>query len=142
MMKKNRLSSDYVFDFELIGIVSSAKEYKLAWYLNQLKVFHLVKDDDIRIEFSDNRHIRVSNLKEQTDHSTAYLLKNKLVSAGSSNQHLVPELQQFDYLLKLTNQADENWADQLLLKFKDIPVIDYALKVDLEKLKTRDNLVF
>lgn len=143
MMKKNRLTTGYVFDFELIGIVSSSKEYKLAWHLNQLHIFHLVKKDDIRIEFANNQQIRISNLMEQTDHSCIYLLKNKLISTSSAaNQFLIPELQQFDYLMKISNQADENWADHLLLNLKHIPVIDYALKIDVEKIKTRDNLVF
>ena len=142
-MKKNRLATVYPFDFELIGIVSSSKEYKLAWHLNQLNVFHLIKEEDIKIEFSDNRQIRVSNLMEETDHSKVHLLKNKLVSANSSiNQFLVQELQQFDYLLKLVNHTEENWADSLMIRLKDISVIDYALKLDIDKIRMRDNLLF
>lgn len=140
-MKKNRLATEYPIDFELIGIVSSSKEYKLAWHLNQLNVFHLIKADDIKIEFADNRHIRISNLAEETDYSQVYLLKNKLVSPNS-NQYLLPELQQFDYLIKLSSQAMENWADRLLLELKEIPVIDYALKIDIGKIKMKDNLLF
>ena len=99
MMKKNRLASDYPFDFELIGIVSSVKEYKLAWHLNQLPEFHLIKAEDVKIEFSDNKLIRVSNLKDENEFRQAFLLKNKLVTSNSSiNQYLLPELQQFDYL--------------------------------------------
>ena len=48
-MKKSRLAAVYEFDFELIGIVSMVKEYKLAWNLNQLNLFHLVKAEDIKI---------------------------------------------------------------------------------------------
>lgn len=141
--KKNRLSADYTFDFELLGIVSSSKEYKLAWHLNQLNVFHLIKSEDIKIEFSDNRLIRVSNLLDETDFSSVYLLKNKLVSSNTfSNHFLIPELQQFDYLLKLSNQTEENWADHLLLRLKEVPIIDYALKINIGKLKAKDNLLF
>lgn len=140
-MKKNRLTTEYPIDFELIGVVSSSKEYKLAWHLNQLNLFHLVKAEDIKIEFADNRQIRVSNLAEETDFLRVYLLKNKL-STSNSNQFLLPELQQFDYLIKLSNQTVENWADSLLLKLKEIPVIDYALKIDIGKIKMKDNLLF
>lgn len=140
-MKKNLLATEYPIDFDLIGIVSSAKEYKLAWHLNQLNFFHLVKEDDIKIEFADNKLIRISNLAEETDFSKVYLLRNKLVAANS-NQFLLPELQQFDYLIKLSNQAMENWTDSLLLKLKEIPVIDFALKIDIAKIKMKDNLLF
>lgn len=140
-MKKNRLTNDYPIDFELIGIVSSVKEYKLAWHLNQLELFHLVKGDDIKIDLKENRQIRISNLYEETDYTKVYLLKNRLVSANA-NQFLISELQQFDYLVKLSNQTMENWADSLLLKLKNIPVISYALKIDIGKIKMKDNLLF
>lgn len=143
MKKKNRLASDYPFDFELIGIVSSVKEYKLAWHLNQLPEFHLVKAEDVKIEFSDNKLIRVSNLKDENEFRRAYLLKNKLVTSNSSiNQYLLPELQQFDYLLKLSSQTQENWASEINEKLKFIETIDYSLVVDITKIKLKDNLLF
>ncbi|MEQ8473728.1 MAG: IPExxxVDY family protein [Marinoscillum sp.] len=142
-MKKNRLASDYPFDFELIGIVSSAKEYKLAWHLNQLNEFHLIKEEDVRIEFSDNKQIRVSILQDENEFNKVHLIKNKLVSSNSSiNQYLIPELQQFDYFIKMSSQTEENWANELLLKLKDIPAIDYSLLIDISRIKMKDNLLF
>lgn len=143
MMKKNRLASDYPFDFELIGIVSSVKEYKLAWHLNQLPEFHLIKAEDVKIEFSDNKLIRVSNLKDENEFRQAFLLKNKLVTSNSSiNQYLLPELQQFDYLFKLSSQTHDNWAKEVNNMLKSIEIIDYSLVVDIEKIKMKDNLLF
>ena len=105
--------------------------------------FHLVKSDDIKIEFSDNKLIRVSNLKDENEFRTAYLLKNKLVTSNSSvNQYLLNELQQFDYLFKLNSQTEENWATQINNKLKSIDIIDYSLVVDIEKIKMKDNLLF
>ena len=142
-MKKNRLASDYPFDFELIGIVSSVKEYKLAWHLNQLPEFHLIKAEDVKIEFSDNKLIRVSNLKDENEFRQAFLLKNKLVTSNSSiNQYLLPELQQFDYLFKLSSQTHDNWAKEVNNMLKSIEIIDYSLVVDIEKIKMKDNLLF
>lgn len=142
-MKKNRLASGYPFDFELIGIVSFAKEYKLAWHLNQLNVFHLVKEEDVKIEFADNKLIRVSLLQDENEFRKVHLIRNRLVSSNASiNQYLVPELQQFDYLIKMSSQTEENWANELLLKIKEIPVIDYALQIDLSRIKMKDNLLF
>lgn len=143
MKKKNRLASEYPLDFELIGIVSSVKEYKLAWHINQLSEFHLVKDEDIKIEFSDNKLIRVSNLKDENEFRKVFLLKNKLVTSNSSiNQYLLSELQQFDYLLKLTSQTKDFWAKEVNNQLKSIEQIDYSLVVDVEKIKMKDNLLF
>ena len=142
-MKKNRLKTVFPFDFELIGIVSSAKEYKLAWHLNQSHLFQLKKAEDIKIDFEHNGQIRVSVLSEETEYSKAYLLRNKLISSNTpANQFLIPELQRFDYLLKLSNQTTENWAKEVIEEIKHIPIIDYVLTVSVDKLKLKENLLF
>jgi hypothetical protein len=53
-MKRNKLIIDYEFDFELIGIISTAKGYKLAWEINQLLAIHLVKQPDMVVGFKNN----------------------------------------------------------------------------------------
>ena len=53
-MKKSKLVIDYEFDFELLGIISSAKGYKLAWELNQALGIQLVKQPDLVVGFKNN----------------------------------------------------------------------------------------
>ena len=142
-MRKTKLTSDYTLDFELVGIVSSLKEYKLAWHLNQIGIFHLVKGEDIKIEFSGNREVRISNLFEETEFTTVHLLRNKLISTTTHpNHYLINELQQFDFLLKLKNQMVAGWADSVVSKIKETNQIDYVMKIDVENLKSFENLLF
>lgn len=142
-MKKTKLFAGYVIDFELIGLVAPVKEYRLAWHLNQLGQFDLAKAEDIKLEFADNRSLSVSRLSCVTDFHEVHLLRNKLMQTNVlANQYLVNELQQFDYLLKLRHQVQENWSDELLLGIKQLPVVEYALKIDLDKVKMKDNLMF
>jgi hypothetical protein len=84
MGKKNKWEGDYPVDFDLIGIVSSMKEYKLGWYLNQIEIFHLVKHDDVKIEFAENKIIRISNLADETEYRSVHLLRNKLFNSVSN----------------------------------------------------------
>lgn len=142
--KNQKFSTEYPFNFDLIGIVSSAKEYKLAWHLNQLEEFHLIKDKDIQIDFQgENQFVKVSSLTYLSEFRNVYLLKNKVLSSTlPSIQHLLPEAQQFDYLMKLSSETDENWANTLLLRLKNIPVIDYCIKIDVNRLKVKENLLF
>ena len=58
-MKKNKLESEFEVDFLLLGLVCNKKEYKLAWYLNELLKINMVKQEDVRIEFSDNTFILI-----------------------------------------------------------------------------------
>ncbi len=143
MMKKNKWEGDYSIDFDLIGIVSSMKEYKLGWHLNEMEIFHLVKQDDVKIEFAEQKIIRISNLADESEFRSVHLLRNKLFNLGSAGvQYLVPELQQFDYLIKLKNTLEDNWSSFLLSKMKECAAIDYAVIIDLEKVKSKENLIF
>jgi len=49
-MKKKRLDIEYTFDFDLYGIISNVKAYKLAWELNNLLGSKLQKKDDYEIQ--------------------------------------------------------------------------------------------
>jgi hypothetical protein len=48
-MKKNKLIIEYEFDFELFGMSTAAKGYKLAWEINRVLGIHFVKKDDLRV---------------------------------------------------------------------------------------------
>lgn len=143
VMKKNRLAAVYDFDFELIGIVSTAKEYKLAWNLNQLNLFHLVKADDIKIEFTDHKQILISNLIYEDDYSMVHLLKNKLISTNSGeNQYLIHELSRFDFLLKVRNLTEDRWAEKIYEQIRDLRIADYVTRIELDRIKQKENLLF
>ena len=142
-MKKSKLESEYEVDFELIGLVCNKKEYKLAWHLNQSMNINLVKNEDIRIEFSDNTRILISNFGYQTEFATVELLQNKLVAgAGHRNQLLVPELKQFDYLLKLKDATDELIFENVSQIIKEISIIEYSLRLNFDSLKSKENLLY
>jgi hypothetical protein len=143
MSKQKKWEGGYPIDFELIGIVSTMKEYKLGWHLNQMEIFHLVKTDDIRIEFAEQKIIRISNLADETEYRVVHLLRNKLVGSGSTSfKYLLPELQQFDYLIKLRNTIEENWSVKVMDVLRQCAAIDYAMVIDLEKVKAKENLIF
>ncbi len=142
-MKKTRLSAVYEFDFELIGIVSMVKEYKLAWNLNQLNLFHLVKAEDIKIEFNDHQQILISNLIYEDEYSMVHLLKNKLISTQSgTSQYLIQELSRFDYLLKVRNLVEDGWVEKVYEKIRELKIADYVTRIELERIKQKENLLF
>lgn len=142
-MKKNKLDGGYSIDFELFGMVCNKKEYKLAWYINEAMNIQLVKQEDIKIEYADHTSILISNYLHATDFLTIELLANKLVgSASSKNQLLIPELKQFDYLLKLKDQTDEWNSENVGAIIKDIPIIEYAMRLNFDQLKSKENLLY
>ncbi len=143
MKLKSKLETQYLYDFQLIGLVSPAKDYVLAWHFNDVSFLHFVKAEDIEIEFRDNSKILISNFVFESEFVRVLLLRNKLLSGNPQmNKYLIPELQQFDYLVQLKSEIDEPSASQLLEIAKSISVVHYAITLDVDKIKNKENLLF
>ncbi|MBV6644224.1 MAG: IPExxxVDY family protein [Cyclobacteriaceae bacterium] len=142
-MKKNKLVTGYEYNFDVYGIVSQTKGYTLAWNLNQIHFFDLKKAEDIKIALNNNASMLISNFKQETDFVKVHLLRNKLVSSNSKvNRYLLPELQQFDYFLKIENLSDDVIAEDFISSIKQLPIIDYLVNLDLTKIKLKENLLY
>ncbi len=142
-MRKSKLHLEDYFDFDLIGIVSIVKEYKLVWHINKITNYELVKEPDVPIEFSGNNKILVSNFVYEKEHLSITLLKNRLVANPTMRfQFLIEELKQFDYLLKYKEETELTTAKDILSLLKSLEVIEYAAILEPSTIKSRDNLIF
>lgn len=142
-MKKNKLESEYEFDFDLIGIVCNKKEYKLAWHLNEVLGIELMKQKDIKIEFANNTSILISNFLYESEFVQIELLQNKLVSGGSvKNQFLLPELKQFDFFIKFKDETDELNSENVSASIRDITIIEYSMRLNFDTIKSKENLLY
>ena len=140
-MKKNKLIVDYDYDFSLIGMISPVREFKIAWLLNQVLKIHLVKNEDIELEFIDN-NIFISNFSHTTGSSILRLIKNKTLIGENQMIYLLPEMKEFDYLIMISGEGDSFDPDKLVETVKDIKGVQYATLVDITKLKSKENLIF
>ena len=141
-MRKSKLYLENYFDFDLIGIVSTVKEYKLVWHINEIATFQLSKEPDATIEFSGNNKILVSNFSYKKEHLNVTLLKNRLVAPNMRFQFLIEELKQFDYLLKYKEEAEQTSVKDILSLLKSLDVVEYAAILKPFTIKSRDNLLF
>lgn len=142
-MKKNKLDLTYEFDFELAGIVCNKKEYKLAWHINDGLGINLTKQPDIRIEFSNQPAILISNFKHETAFLNISLLQNRLISSGGNKpQFLIPELRQFDYLLKLKDETGEGSVANVCTTIREFPLVEYVTQLNFDSLKSKENLLY
>ena len=57
-MIKNDFNDVYDINYDLFGIVSNIKEYKLAWILNKIFSIDLIKFDDLIITNIIKKHFR------------------------------------------------------------------------------------
>jgi hypothetical protein len=124
-MKKSKLVIDYEYDFELIGIRSSSKGYKLAWQINHALGIQLIRKPDLAVEFKKGDEKNFSFYEHETLLNRLKLFKNKPIDADSRKYFLVPEFPHFDF-------------EQL----KHISSIELAANIPLEGLKSKSNFVF
>ncbi len=126
-------------DFQLIGISSYEKDYRVAWAINLALGWNLERQEEVTT-LSKNK-------KSQSDHGVfSYEAEEDktifvLVENRSSTGLLLPSLQQFQYLLKVENLADER-MQEIIVQLKRSPLILTAYEVPLHAAKEKQNLIF
>jgi len=142
-MAKKKLIIEYTFDFDLFGIVASEKEYKLAWSINQKFGINLKKQQDILLELVGNKKLTISNYIFETENSSFRFFKNKSMDVEDGDPlYLLPEVKNFDFLIMIEDEGDSLQQEQVPEKLSQIPIIQYYQKFDLNKLKSKENLLF
>lgn len=143
-MKKTRLAAGYSYDFTLLGVSSSASEYKLAWTINQAIGTGLTKQKDMDIEFLNNDKLIISNFLHQTENAAIRLLRNKSFNEDGQGHsiYLVPELKNFDYFIHINDDAGTYDAQEIVARLSQLEIVSFAACLDVGKLKSKENLIF
>ncbi len=138
-MQTLQLNIEYDFDFEVYGVSTPVKEYKLAWALNKLLGFRLKKQEDLCYDIMEQERLIISNYEYITDHSVVRLIKNKALGMKA---FLLPEMKEYDYVLQITGPLQQLYPQELINKLLRIPLVQYAQHFDPLTLKLKENLIF
>ena len=142
-MSKSKLHVHYDFDFSLYALNTNVKPHKIAWYLNTQEGFSFNRQDELSIEFNQSKKINIVHYLHEDEYSKFRILKNRAESVEDSyDAFLLPEMKQFDYLIMLENESSTFNENVFNNKIKQIPFVQFVIKVDLKTLKSRDNLIF
>lgn len=140
-MKKNKLFIEPTFDFELLGLVSPVKDYKMAWLINRELHLNLVKSDDIQIEFLSAPRLEISQYLLSLPHGFIQLLKNKALNTSQQLAYLVPELRNLDYFLLVQDQTHQISIPTFVDHLAKNPFIQSVVRLDISKIKSKENLL-
>lgn len=140
-MKKTRLFVEPDFDFELIGLVSPVKDYKMAWLISRELDINLVKASDIRIEFLSSPSLEISQYSLSLPHGFIQLLKNKALNTSQQLAYLVPELRNMDYFLLVQDQTHQISIATFVDILSKNSYVQSVVRLDISKLKSKDNLL-
>lgn len=140
-MKKTKLFVEPSFDFELLGLVSPVKDYKMAWLINQELDLNLVKSDDIQIEFLSSPQLEISQYLLSLPHGFIQLLKNKALNTSQQLAYLIPELRNLDYFLLVQDQTQQTSITTFVDHLAKNPYIQSVVRLDISKIKSKENLL-
>ena len=142
-MKTFYLDNDYAYDFDLYGLVSSGKEYSMAWWLNKLFALKLAKQKDICYTLPGREQLLVSNFEFITEHSIIRLFRNRALGTSTLlKPYLLPDLKEYDYVLQISGTLPKLYPQNFINTLLHIPLIQYAKQFDPLSLKFKENLIF
>jgi hypothetical protein len=139
-MKKSKLVIAYEFDFELLGVTTAARGYKLAWEINQHLGIRLVKQPDLTVGFRNNEEKNFSFYAYETALNRLKLFKNKPADQESGKYYLIPEFPHFDFIILAA--MEEPHAPQLIALIKSIPAVELVASIPMNGLKSKSNFIF
>ena len=140
-MKKAKLQIEPTFDFELLGIVSPIREYRMAWLVNQELELNLVKVDDLELEFLNFEKLEIAQYFLSLPHGFIQLLKNKALNSAQQLAYLVPELKNLDYFLLVQDETEQLDLSNFMEKLSQNPLVQSIVRIDISKLKSKENLL-
>ncbi|MFA6086133.1 IPExxxVDY family protein [Mucilaginibacter sp.] len=139
-MNRKNLKFEIDFDFILIAITSSLKDYRVCYLINRYLNFNFTKLDDLKLDISQLNCPVLFSLYHYNWESTEtdfYFIGNK-----GSDGYLVPEMRKADYFILIKNYIDDDDLESMISALNKIPEIVAAVKIDPKKIKSRENLLF
>ena len=140
-IRKNKLEIEYTYDFELLGVRTSLKGYKLAWHLNKILKTNFVKQEDLVVHFKKGLLGSHDHYAYKTPLNELHLFRNRPLDSENAIPELVPEFPHFDFILM--TQSEESLSGNRLQEYlRGIPSIELVTLIPLTSLKSKDNFIF
>ncbi|MGI4742339.1 MAG: IPExxxVDY family protein [Janthinobacterium lividum] len=142
-MKTLTLDAEYDCDFALFGLVSSTRDYSLAWGLNRGLRLRFVRQPDFVLNLVQQGQLAFSYYLYTKESLTLRLFRNRaLLPSALPKPFLAPDIREYDYLLQVQGGADELAGVELLDRLTALSAIQYASEFDPNELKYKENLIF
>jgi hypothetical protein len=148
-------------DYNLIAMHCSLEPYKLAFFLNKTLPILLSKSkDDVEVSFGGNdiffsKYIFFDKNKEVNwsliENKSVFISQqkntNKDLFLGTNTPienkiYLLPEFKKVDFFLKIEDSEHVIDDKEIINKIQKITKISAAYTVEIEKIKSKNNLIF
>jgi hypothetical protein len=139
-MSKYELEDDYDYDFNVLGISGHEKDYRMCWAINQILGITMQKEEkDIEVIIKKSSRYSLHTMFTAIDYDNE--IDYRLIANRSTMGFLIPEKPQADYIFIASDHFQLDFQ-QMNQKIKLIPFVLTTFEIDLETLKSKENLVF
>lgn len=134
-----KLTTDEVYEFHLVGIVSTLPDYSIATRINKTFGIQFKREESDYQFFYEKRQ---ANLSVSYFRCFAQFTGNwKLVTNHAEGGILIPEQNNMDYFLLLdTRMSDTDFKD-VISRLSSIEDVNAAVVINHQKLKSKKNLL-
>lgn len=129
MAKKLSVRIDYFADYQLLGLVSSMKDYMLTFFINNLLEIDLKKFDDLKPEPGQDKAY-----SWYCHWNKGELISYYLVGNHHPGGKLIPSEKNLDYFLLIKNGSAER-AKEIAGKLRKIDKVTGVFQLDMIKIK-------
>lgn len=136
---KQSIKIEFDFNFDLIAVVSNAKDYRLISKMNKVLHLEMVEIEDV--EIIENGSVsafysRYSFFDEDLE------VQYVVVSNKHENGYLVKECKEVDFFFLIEQPEQLSVMETAISCLNNISEVQMAFKMDVNKLKSRQNLIF
>jgi len=139
-MGKQKLLIEYDFDFVLIGVSFHGEDYKLCWAVNNSFGYNLIKTEDYELPVKNKKAKSLHSFYEYEDEEN-YISFYTIANQGT-NTYLIPEQKNTDYFILIKGPFSKKETGAFISKIRGINNVIMAFEIDVNELKSKNNLVF
>lgn len=135
------LVDEFFYNVLAIGIVSTLKGYKFCWSINHHLSIDFRLHPDIEVQLEKHRLLYYFNIYSFDDKDSN--ISHLLYENESKGEFLVPEFKHLDYiwLLRFEDEISITSRDLILDRLRQLDIIQMATFMQLDIIKSKENLI-
>lgn len=125
------------YDFLLLAVICSYKDYRLCFELNQQLKLKLKREKDLEfINKQKNKNMFSNFYFSSADNEQFRIINNKGTTGA-----FVPEMKTMDYFMVIKNLNQKKSVDDLITRIKKIEIISGVYELNPDELKSAENFL-
>ncbi len=137
-----QLSLEENYDFSLYGVISSLKDYQIAYYLGKFFDVQFKAQDEFKVLYKHGAFGDYVSFTALSNCSDFRIIRNKEVNYLKKPKHIVPEFVEYDYILQIGGEIHEWNAELIVHELKEVKNLNMVKKIDLEQIELKENLIY